>query len=80
MESRSVKIQTGQGWISIMPGKSDVISGLRFDVLLGEIFENIDGHAKRTSWVKLFSFQEVAVGAIQVADGPPRLGHKMKRS
>jgi hypothetical protein len=63
-----------------LPCHSDLRDLMCFEELSDVCFMHLIRHAKIAAWIKTLLFQEEAVGAVQVAGRPRRLGHDVKCS
>ena len=74
------KIKAEQGGFAALPGEGDFVAGLAGNVLPDVGLQRGIGHAEVFARrIHLLFFEVVAVGAIEVADRPDRLGHDVER-
>src|SRR5579862_7349343 len=68
-------------WFAALPRKTNLVTGLRSDVLANEGFKHLVAHAIIVGClaVEVLFLQVIAVSAIQVADRPMGLGHDVER-
>lgn len=72
------EIQPHQRGFAALPREVDVVHLLRRDVLADVLLKQIVRHAELAARIQRFFGEEVAVFAIEVADGASRLGHQME--
>lgn len=72
------KLDAHQGGFAALPGKVDFADLLRFDILADVFFQQAVRHAELAVGVEFLFGKEIAVFAVEVADGAARLGHQMK--
>ncbi len=70
------ELKSEQGRFASLPGEDNFIAVLAFYVLLDVGFENLVADAELAGTAEqVFFMQVIAIGAIQIADGPDRLDH-----
>ena len=75
----AVELQTQQGGFAALPGKDHFAARRRFDVLFDEQFQGFVRHGTRArTFGQGFLAEVVAIGTIEVAGGPDRLGHDVE--
>ena len=72
------EFDTHQGRLPALPGEVDVVDLLGVDVLADVFLEQVVRHAEFAAGIKPFLGEEVAILAIEVADGASRLGHQVE--
>src|ERR1700684_2269957 len=73
------KFDSKQCWLPSLPSKADLCRRLSFDMLSNVFFQNLVWHEQAfIRREKLLLFQIETVLAVEIADGPDRLGHNMK--
>ena len=72
------ELQSEKGRLAALPGKHDLCAVLSFNILFDVFFQNLvsDMELAGTS-EQIFLVQVVAVGAIEIADCPKRLDHRV---
>ena len=65
------EVQSHERGLAALPGKGDFRYLLGLDVLPDVFFEQVFGHAETAARVQVLLREEVAVLAIEIADGPP---------
>lgn len=73
-----VEIQPHQRWFAALPGDVDTVGLVRLDELADVLLQHRLAHAEFAAGIKDLFVQKEAVGAIQVADRPGRLGQQVK--
>ena len=71
-------VESHQGWLAALPGKGDLRDLLGLDVLTGVLLEQVQRHAEVRSGIEILLGQEIAIGAVQVADRAARLEHDVE--
>ena len=74
----SKKFDAHQGRFAALPGKVDFVDRLGLDILADVFFQQAVGHAELAVGIEFFFGEEIAIFAVEVADGASRLGHHMK--
>ena len=72
------ELHTHQGRLAALPGEVDLVHLLRVDVLADVLLEQVVRHAEFAVGIEPFLGEEIAVLAVEVADGASRLGHQVE--